>query len=426
MSKRFRVLNTSKKSKARVGELKTAHGKVATPAFMTIATRGAVKTLMAEEMKALGAEIILANTYHLFVRPGMEVIKKAGGLHKFMGWDGPILTDSGGYQVFSLADKNVKLKMQNAKLSKGGEADYDVRITKDGAEFIDRLSGRKDMFTPERVLEIQRDFGVDIAMVLDVCAPAGISKAQAREAMERTVEWASRSKQWRERNPSQPPLTLRGGGDRRPPLKVRGGRGSYEQLVFGIVQGSVYRDLREQSARDLVALDFDGYAIGGVAVGESAKQKRQVVDWVVPHLPEDHPRYLMGLGQPEEIVHAVSAGMDMFDCVLPTRNARHGNLYIWRYSKLDIRNSHTISNLQYPISNFYQILHITNEKYRADFKPVDPCCSCFTCTHHTRAYLRHLFKTSEPLAARLATIHNVKFYLDLMKHLRESIVAGRI
>ena len=403
MSNPFHVLHKSKKSRARVGELRTAHGKVATPAFMTIATRGAVKTLTASEVKALGADIVLANTYHLYVRPGVDVIKKAGGLHKFMSWDGPMLTDSGGYQVFSLAARG-KGGGPSSEASEDGPPDigYDVRITRDGAEFSDRLSGRKDMFTPERVLQIQRAFGSDIAMVLDVCAPSGISKAQAREAMERTTEWARRSRRYSEAGPPS---------RRRPGLP----------LLFGILQGSVFRDLREQAARDLVELDFDGYAIGGVAVGESAKQKRQVVEWVEPLLPEDKPRYLMGLGQPEEIVQAVRQGMEMFDCVLPTRNARHGNLYVWRYSKLDIRNLHPISNFKYPISNFYTTLHITNEKYRSDFKPIDPHCSCFTCIHHTRAYLRHLFKTSEPLAQRLATIHNVNFYLELMERLRKEI-----
>ena len=453
----FSILRQSKKTKARAGELKTAHGKVQTPFFMTIATRGAVKTLAAEDMRDLGAPILLSNTYHLFVRPGMEIIKKAGGLHTFMDWDGPILTDSGGYQVFSLAQKrhnspqpslNLRegdrleppLKLRKNKRSyetRNDEADYDVRITKDGAEFIDRLSGRKDLFTPERVLEIQKIIGSDIAMVLDVCAPAGISKTEAREAMEMTTEWAKRSKQWRNRNPSQPPLTLRGGGDRDPPLKVRGGRGSYESFTFGIVQGSVYKDLRQQSARELVALDFDGYAIGGVAVGESQREKYKVLDWVTPNLPEDKPRYLMGLGQPEEIVEAVRRGVDMFDCVLPTRNARHGNLYVWRHN-----SPHPSLNLREGVNSvpplrlrggegalrgkFYDTMHITNEKYCADFKPVDPYCSCFTCTHHTRAYLRHLFKTSEPLAQRLATIHNVTFYLDLMRKLREAILAGKL
>ena len=395
-------MHTSKKSRARAGELKTAHGKIATPFFMPIATRGAVKTLAASDMRELGAQILLSNTYHLFVRPGMEVIKKAGGLHKFMGWDGPILTDSGGYQIFSLAAKN-KSEIRNPKSETNDEADYDVRITKDGAEFIDRLSGRKDLLTPERVVEIQKTMGVDIAMVLDVCAPYPISHVGAKEAMEMTSEWARRSIEHRAKSIG---------------YKVRNSKPyalSHTQLLFGIVQGSVYKDLRQQSAREITELGFDGYAIGGVAVGENARQKRQVVDWVVPNLPEDKPRYLMGLGQPEEIVWAVQSGIDMFDCVLPTRNARHGNLYVRKSSQSSVHSS-----------QFYNVMHITNEKYRADFKPVDPHCSCFTCTHHSRAYLRHLFKTAEPLAARLATIHNVKFYLDLMAGLRDAIACGRL
>lgn len=294
------------------------------------------------------------------------------------------------------------------------EADYDVRITRDGAEFLDRLSGRKDMFTPERVVEIQRALGVDIAMVLDVCAPYPISREGAREAMEMTTEWARRSHQYVIANEVKQSY----GMVKRSPRPNGARDDSGKNLLFGIVQGSVYRDLREQSARDITTLDFDGYAIGGVAVGESARQKRQVVDWVVPRLPEDKPRYLMGLGQPEEIVAAVRQGIDMFDCVLPTRNARHGTLYA---RNRQFTNSRELANCK-----FYTILHITNEKYRTDFKPPDPYCTCFTCTHHTRAYLRHLFKTAEPLAARLATIHNVKFYLDLMTEIRHAIVAGRL
>lgn len=384
----FSVLAQSKKSKARVGELQTAHGKVKTPFFMTIATRGAVKTLAAEDMRALHAPIILSNAYHLFVRPGMEVIKKAGGLHKFMNWDGPILMDSGGYQVYSLAARK-------------DDEFYSVQLTDKGARFIDKASGRKDLFTPERVLDIQKIIGSDIAMVLDVCAPAGVSKVEAREAMEMTSAWAKRSRVY-----SQKFVVSS--------KKTTNHRLLSNNLLFGIVQGSVYRDLREQSARDLVALDFDGYAIGGVAVGESQKEKYQVLDWVTPNLPENKPRYLMGLGQPEEIVEAVRRGVDMFDCVLPTRNARHGNLYVRRSSRFSVHSS-----------PFYSTMHITNEKYSKDFKPVDPHCSCFTCTHHSRAYLRHLVKTNEPLAQRLATIHNVKFYLDLMERLQGIILAGK-
>ena len=301
-----------------------------------------------------------------------------------------------------------------------GEVDYDVRITHDGAEFIDRISGRKDLFTPERVLEIQGIIGSDIKMVLDVCAPNPISKQGAREAMEMTTEWARRSIfQFR-----HPERAKRSEGSRthvrshsREILRFAQ-NDSTGQLLFGIVQGSVYKDLRQQSAQELVALDFDGYAIGGVAVGESQKQKYQAIDWVVPILPQDKPRYLMGLGQPEEIVEAVRRGVDMFDCVLPTRNARHGLLYVrtkaWNHSP------------EWFHKEFYDTTHITNEKYQKDFKPVDPYCACFTCTHHTRAYLRHLFKTSEPLAARLATIHNVNFYLELMKQLRATILAGKL
>ncbi|KKU14001.1 MAG: Queuine tRNA-ribosyltransferase [Parcubacteria group bacterium GW2011_GWC2_45_7] len=393
----FKMLKEAKRGEARVGELRTRHGVIKTPFFMTIATRGAVKTLDAEDMRRLSAPILLSNTYHLFVRPGLEVIKKAHGLHKFMGWEGPILTDSGGYQIFSLARRSRHPEEQgdegSRRLKYGilryaqndkGEADYDVRITKDGAEFIDRLGGRKDLLTPERVVEIQSTLGSDIMMALDVCAPYPIEKKIAREAVEQTTRWAER-------------------------CKIQNTKYKIKNLLFGIVQGSVYKDLREQSARDLVDLDFDGYAIGGVSVGESFKEKMKVMEWVMPFLPKDKPRYLMGLGKPEEIVEAVRQGVDMFDCVLPTRNARHGQLYV-RNPKSKIQNP-----------KFYSVVNIFNEKYRLDFNPIDKHCMCLACTHHSRAYLRHLFKVGEPLALRLASIHNVKFYLDLMQELQEQI-----
>lgn len=375
MTKPFKLLKQSKKSKARAGELKTVHGKIKTPFFMTIATRGAVKTLDTQDMEKLGAQILLSNTYHLFVRPGADIIKKAGGLHNFINWDKPILTDSGGYQVYSLAARKNKQDL-----------DYDVRITESGAEFIDSPSGRKDMFTPERVVEIQQEMGVDLAMVLDVCSPYGVTKKDAKNAMELTSAWAKRSKQVHSKN-----------------------------LLFGIVQGSVFEDLRKKSAREITALDFDGYAIGGVAVvGESWADQARVLKWVEPLLPKDKPRYLMGSGKPEELVRAVKQGMDMFDCVLPTRNARHGSLYVRKGIFSVLRET-----------GFYQVMQITNKKFEKDFKAVDAHCTCFTCANHTRAYLRHLFKVNEPLAARLATIHNVKFYLDLMQQIRQAIMEGK-
>lgn len=408
----MKIIKQSTKSQARAGELVTAHGKVPTPFFMPIATRAAVKSLDIEDIKQLGVFILLSNTFHLFSRPGLEVIKKAGGLHKFMSWSGPILTDSGGYQLFSLAAKN-KLKVNPHHPPTGGggakllneraEQDYDVEITEDGAEFRDLKSGAKIFFTPEKVLEIQKILGSDIAMVLDVCAPYPISHQGAKEAMELTTQWARRARAARVK--SDP---LAGG------LKVK-------SLLFGIIQGSVYQDLREQSARDLVDLDFDGYAIGGVSVGESWPEKKKVLQWVMPFLPKEKPRYLMGLGQPEEIVAAVKQGVDMFDCVLPTRNARHGYLYSWRSKK---------SPLHPPLlkgerGKFYEIIRITNEKYKKDFRPLDPACDCLTCKNYTRAYLRHLFVVNEPLAIRLATIHNLNFYLGLMRRLREEIIAER-
>lgn len=392
----MKIIKQSKKSKARAGELQTGHGKIATPFFMPIATRAAVKSLDVNDIRHLKASIILSNTFHLFQRPGLAIIKKAKGLHKFMGWDGPILTDSGGYQVFSLAAGN---KSKVAVI----ESDFDVVITHDGAEFKDLKSGVKTFFTPKKVLEIQKVLGSDIMMILDVCAPYPISHKGAQEAMRLTTEWARQA---------------------RATYDLQQTAYSYKSLVFGIVQGSVYKDLREKSARDLVALNFDGYAIGGVSVGETWPEKKKVLEWVTPFLPQDKPRYLMGLGQPEEIVEAVRQGIDMFDCVLPTRNARHGYLYI-KNPKIPLNSPFAKGGDRGIYKNFYKIIHITNEKHKHDFRPLDLHCDCLTCKNYTRAYLHHLFKSNEPLSWRLATIHNLNFYLDLMRRLREEIVKGR-
>ncbi|MFH2136746.1 MAG: tRNA guanosine(34) transglycosylase Tgt [Patescibacteria group bacterium] len=361
----FKILKISKKSRARLGKLKLAHGTVATPFFMPIATKASVKTLDSAEILNLGAEIILSNTYHLLLRPGMEVMKKAGGLHKFMNWGGPILTDSGGYQIFSLAKQR--------------------KITRDGAIFRSHIDGKQFTLTPELALEIQKNIGSDIAMILDVCAPYPATRKVAEEAARLTTAWAVRSKKIKNKN----------------------------QLMFGIVQGSVYKDLRLQSARELMDLNFDGYAIGGLAVGEPRKDMFKILDYVIPELPAEKPHYLMGVGQPEEIVEAVRRGIDMFDCVLPTRNARHGLIYIFKGKAENFR------------PGFYQTLHITNEKFKKDFSPIDKNCSCPTCKNYTRAYLRHLFIAGEPLGLRLATIHNVHFYLELMRKIRKAIRAGK-
>ncbi len=333
---------------------------------MPIATKASVKAADSFDLENLGAEIILSNTYHLMLRPGMEVIKKAGGLHKFMNWRRPILTDSGGYQVFSLAGQR--------------------KIKEDGVVFHSHIDGQKFFLTPELALKIQKDIGSDIVMVLDICAPYPCSRKEAEKSARLTTKWAEISK------------------------KQKMAKG---QKVFGIVQGSIYKDLRKQSAEELIGLGFDGYAVGGLAVGEPRDKMMDILDYTVPVLPTDKPRYLMGVGQPEEIVEAVRRGIDMFDCVLPTRNARHGLLYVF------------IGNKKLSGNKFYKTLHITNEKFKKDFSPLDKKCSCLTCKNYTRAYLRHLFAAGEPLALRLATIHNVNFYLELMRQIRKTIVSGK-
>jgi queuine tRNA-ribosyltransferase len=392
-----------KEKNKRVGKLQTAHGTVNTPFFLPIATKGAVKNLVPEELRELGAEIVLGNTYHLWLRPGEKLVEKSGGLQKFMNWNGPILTDSGGYQVFSLAGRRDK-KSQ-------------VKLSEKGVEFRDPADGKKYFMTPEKSIEIQLALGSDIIMVLDECPPYPCSKEYARKSLERTTRWAERCKEYFDKNYKKSsafslrPDATSGRNSSKP---------SFRPLLFGIVQGSVYKDLRQESAMQLLKLGFDGYAIGGVAVGEPREKMRKVLEWVLPVLPENKPRYLMGLGRPEEIVFAVNNGIDMFDCVIPTRNARHGSLFVWKNIKKN-SNKRTKSFLRYDLrkDNFYGTINITNEKFKKDFSPVDKNCDCYTCRNYARAYLRHLFAVGEPLAGRLASIHNLKFYLDLMKILRK-------
>ena len=356
----FKVLKKSEKSKARLGKLKTPHGVIQTPFFMPIATRAAVKGLTTRELKELKAQIILSNTYHLFLRPGTEIIKKAKGLHKFMNWSGPILTDSGGYQVFSLAKTR--------------------KIQRSGVEFRSEIDGQKIMLTPEKSIKIQQNLGSDIMMILDECLAYPSTYQKAKQSVERTSQWANKCK--------------------REHLKKKN-----KQLLFGIVQGSVYSDLRKKSAQELREIDFNGYAIGGLFVGEPVNKTYQIIRETVKELPKNKPRYLMGAGKPEQIIRAVKLGVDMFDCVIPTRNARHGLLYVKTKTKIKP----------------YKEVHITNAQYKKDFKPLDKNCSCFTCQNFSRAYLRHLFMTNEPLGQRLATIHNLAFYLGLMREIRKQI-----
>lgn len=338
---------------------------------MPIATKGAVKTLSAHDMKRLGAQILLSNTYHLLLRPGLDAMRELGGLHRFMNWDGPILTDSGGYQVFSLSRMN--------------------KTTEDGVTFQSHIDGARVHLTPELSMQMQTAIGSDIVMQFDDVAAGDSSRERYEEAMERSLRWAVRCKN----------------------ELVSG------QQLFGIVQGGIHEDLRERSARGLMDIGFDGYAIGGLSVGEKREDAYRVVRRVGEMLPADKPRYFMGGGMPEEIVAYVQMGVDLFDCVLPTRNARHGTLFVWN------QEPSTIDWSQYqeprPSVLFYDRLHVTNESYRTDRAPIDPYCACETCQTTSRAYLRHLFNVKEILALRLATIHNLSFYLTMMKSLREWI-----
>ena len=398
---------TDNKNNKRVGKLSTAHGVINTPFFLPIATKGAVKQLSSEELRELGAEAILGNTYHLWLRPGEKLVKKAGGLQKFMNWNGPMLTDSGGYQVFSLAGR---------RGDKGS-----VKLSEKGVEFRDPSDGKKYFMTPEKSIEIQLVLGSDIIMVLDECPPYPCSREYALKSLERTTRWAERCLKYFKQRMQNGKIKMQNDN-----LKLKNNKkipntkyqiqDTKRPLLFGIVQGSVYKDLRKESAKQLLELGFDGYAIGGVAVGEPREKMKKILEWVLPMLPEDKSRYLMGLGRPEEIVFAVNHGIDMFDCVIPTRNARHGSLFIWRKTKnlrLNLKKSKGLA------LNFYDNINITNAKFKKDFKTIDPNCDCYTCRNYTRAYLRHLFAVGEPLAGRLATIHNLKFYQDLMKSLRK-------
>lgn len=350
----FRFEIVKEDGAARCGRLLTPHGVVDTPVFMPVGTQGTVKAMTPDELVALGAQMVLGNTYHLYLRPGEEIIREAGGLHRFMHWAGPILTDSGGYQVFSLAPLR--------------------RFTPEGVVFRSHLDGSEHLFTPEKVVGIQEALGSDIAMVLDECPPYPCTREEARSAVSRTAEWAERS------------LAAQKPG----------------QVLFGIVQGGVYRDLREESARELVALDFPGYAVGGLSVGEPRELMYTVLDWTVPLLPPGKPRYLMGVGTPEDILEAVARGVDMFDCVLPTRLGRHGGALI-PGGRLNMRNA----------------------SHARDFGPLAKDCGCYTCRNFTRAYIHHLVRAGEILGVRLLTIHNLHFLLQLTAEARAAIKDGR-
>ncbi len=362
----FRVIQAD--GLARRGVLTTAHGDIQTPAFMPVGTQGVVKAVTHQQLESLGAEILLSNTYHLYLRPGDDRIARRGGLHRFIGWERPILTDSGGYQVFSLAERR--------------------KIDEQGAHFRSHLDGSAHLLSPERATDIQAQLGSDIAMVLDECLAHPSDQQAARISMERTLRWARRA---RERM-----LTLRSGPVSGVAVSNPG------QAQFGIVQGSVFPDLREESAQGTVAIGFEAYAIGGLSVGEPPEVMHDIVGRTAPWLPADRPRYLMGAGTPEDLVEAVARGIDMFDCVLPTRNARNGQLFT-RDGRLNIKNA----------------------RYADDDRPPDPECSCYTCRTCSRAYLRHLHVAKEMTGATLNTLHNLNFYLDTLRRIRDAIAFGR-
>ncbi|MHB1406548.1 MAG: tRNA guanosine(34) transglycosylase Tgt [Desulfitobacteriaceae bacterium] len=351
------ILKEDKRTRARLGKLHTPHGVIETPVFMPVGTQATVKTMTPEELKELGAGIILSNTYHLFLRPGADLVKEAGGLHAFMHWDGAILTDSGGFQVFSLGDLR--------------------KIKEEGVEFRSHLDGSRRFLSPEIATEVQMALGSDIVMAFDECAPYPCSHEYAKDSLERTTRWAERCRNT---------LTT-----------------TDRQGLFGIVQGGVYKDLREQSAAEITELDLPGYAVGGLSVGEPKEIMYEVLEYTVPLLPKDKPRYLMGVGSPDALIEGVMRGIDMFDCVLPTRIARNGTA-MTRFGKLVVRNAVAAR----------------------DFSPIDPTCDCYTCRNYSRAYVRHLLKTDEILGLRLMTIHNLRFLQNLMREIREAIAENRL
>jgi queuine tRNA-ribosyltransferase len=373
----FKIVKQHKKSKARIGQLKTRRGVVNTPCFMPIATRGVLKTLTTEDLNQLGAQIILGNTYHLMLRPGEKEMKKHGGLHNFMKWDGAILTDSGGFQVFSLS----KIR----------------KLTGEGVEFRSHVDGAKYFLTPESSIRIQRAIDSDIIMVLDECVGLPAKREYLEQSVELTSAWAKRSFDYFRKTLSSDRVKSMAKLEKRP-------------LVFGIIQGGLERDLREKSAADLTKIPFDGFAIGGLAVGESVEEMQGVLDYVDDLLPKNKPRYLMGVGRPEQIVAAVLAGVDMFDCVIPTREARHGRLFMFK-KRASVLNG----------KKFYEQLTISNKKFKFDKTPINADSKFEILRKYSRAYLRYLFMIEEPLGQRLATLNNLEFYLGVMDRLRGAL-----
>ena len=359
MKVEYTLIKKEKDTLARLGKIKTNYGEYDTPMFMPVGTRATVKSLTPEELKEMHSGIILANTYHLWLRPGEDLVNKAGGLHQFMHYDGPILTDSGGFQVFSL----VKNKKKD--------------IMEEGVKFKSHIDGKELFLTPEKSIEIQNKLDSDIAMSFDECPPASASYEYMKNSVERTLRWAKRGKMVHN-NP--------------------------RQALFGIVQGGYFKDLREYSAKETVKLDFDGYSVGGVANDHESKEDMyKAIDYSVPYLPQDKLRYLMGIGEPIDIIEGVIRGIDIFDCVLPTRIARHGQVFT-KHGKMNLNNS----------------------KYREDFSPIDKECDCYTCKNYTKAYLRHLLNTGEMLGGRLLSIHNIRYLIRLTEEIREAIKEDRL
>lgn len=351
---KYELINTD--GKARRGRLTFSRGTVETPAFMPVGTYGTVKGMKTEEVADTGAEIILGNTFHLMLRPGTDIVEQHGGLHDFINWDKPILTDSGGFQVFSLGAMR--------------------KITEEGVKFSSPVNGEKIMLTPERSMEVQRSLGSDVVMIFDECTPYPATHKESKESMELSLRWAQRSKDAHGDNPS---------------------------ALFGIVQGGMYEDLREVSINGLKAIDFDGYAIGGLSVGEPKEDMIRILDHTAPLIPDNKPRYLMGVGKPEDLVEGVRRGIDMFDCVMPTRNARNGHLFVTD-----------------------GVIKIRNARHKTDTGPLDPECDCYTCNNYSRAYLHHLDKCKEILGSQLNTLHNLHFYQRIMKGLRHAIENNKL
>ncbi|MBO4948407.1 MAG: tRNA guanosine(34) transglycosylase Tgt [Peptococcaceae bacterium] len=352
----YELIKEDKDTGARAGVFHTPHGDIQTPVFMPVGTQATVKTMTPEELKECNAQIILSNTYHLYLRPGHELVKEAGGLHSFMNWDRPILTDSGGFQVFSLGDLR--------------------KIKEEGVEFRSHIDGSKHLFTPESVMEIENALGADIIMAFDECAPYPASFDYVQKSSDRTFRWLQRCKDAHKRE---------------------------DQALFGIIQGGMYKELREKSARDITSIDLPGYAIGGLSVGEPAEKMYEMLDYTTPLMPKNKPRYLMGVGAPENLVEGVLRGIDMFDCVLPTRIGRNGTVFT-KEGKLVIRNA----------------------EYARDFRPMEEGCQCYACRNYSRAYIRHLIKTGEVLGIRLTTMHNIHFLTNLMAELRQAILEDRV